>query len=694
MKPETNNRTMIATGSQDSTSFGISEKDTAHIMGILREGLYTDRILAVLREYSANAWDAHRSVGKGDVPIVVHVPTDDEPLFTVRDFGPGLSHDEMFQVFTQYGSSTKRDSNDVVGMLGIGSKSAFSYADTFTVISHNGGRVRTYVAALDASDKGTLVLLADTPSDETGLEIRVATRPGDAHEWEKKARRLFKHMTPRPEINIVLPDPPAEATRLEAGTIVNDDRGRWYAIMGCVPYRIDLDQLGDTVPACLREMSGVVNFTIGAVQMSASREELKYTQVTKTVLVERLTALIDEYVTQALEALAAGQLEGWAARLRVRVLRKMELPLPEEWLEYGQAFVQVQYTDKSGFTLLHGGAVTTRITVDKDTTLWIDDTARDLKGYNLSADDYVIRSKTKTADEVRTALDAVLAASKLTGVKIDLLSNHDWQEWRVPKKRTSNPKHRARMFKLVPESSYSAPYSDYWEPVTREPESTDVWVPITAFKPNNRHRWFNIYNEAKRIATAMNLDMPVVYGYKHTDAKPVDASKITGKEWNVWHRETLDAALAMFSDRIEDYHWAYRNGTWEQPYRAFGEAKAKDADRLAAVLGEQHPIVVTIRRVLAAKESMVGLQLVIQALFDAGYRGEGWDGSEAKKKIAAVIKPYKLFRSNLSGLHTMLTGEHGIEAQAWLEYVELLDAKHGRSHIAAPANPPTLKIVP
>ena len=73
---------------------------------------------------------------------------------SVRDYGPGLSHDDMFRVFTRYGRSTKRDSNEVVGMLGIGSKSGFAYADTFTVVSRHGGRVRTYVAALDESEIG------------------------------------------------------------------------------------------------------------------------------------------------------------------------------------------------------------------------------------------------------------------------------------------------------------------------------------------------------------------------------------------------------------------------------------------------------------------------------------------------------------------------------------------------------------
>lgn len=60
-----------------SASFGISQNDVAHILTMLRDTLYSDRVLAVLREYAANAWDVHREVGKGDVPIQVTLPRPD-----------------------------------------------------------------------------------------------------------------------------------------------------------------------------------------------------------------------------------------------------------------------------------------------------------------------------------------------------------------------------------------------------------------------------------------------------------------------------------------------------------------------------------------------------------------------------------------------------------------------------------------
>lgn len=689
MKPESNNRHHQARGATDAVSFGISEADSAHIMGILREGLYTDRVLAVLREYSANGWDAHRMAGKGDLPIEIHVPVEGEPVFSVRDHGPGLSRAEMFQIFTQYGSSTKRGSNEAVGMLGIGSKSAFAYADTFTVISRHGGRCCTYVAALDESEKGTLSLLDERACspDDTGIEIRVATKPDDQAEWERKARRLYKHMHPRPRTNIELPALPTEATRLTNGTIVNDDRGRWLAIMGCVPYAVDLDHLDNAqLPQCLREMSGSINFAIGDVAVSASREELKYTPATKRALAAKLVALIDEYVEHAFAALEAGSITGWEARLRVRVLAKLDLPLPEQWREYGSAYAKLEYTEKSGFTLLHNGGVTTRITVDADATLWLDDAGRDLKGYGLGVDDYVVRPRgNKTADEIERLLTAALAASQLTGLKIERLSTRYWAEHRVPKKRQANPKHRSRMFTFTSSPSYCAPYSDYWEPVSRVPEDDDVWVAITAFKPNDERHWFSQYQAASRLAQLLGEEMPTVYGYKHTEARPVDATATKGRSWAVWLRQLLDRATAIVKPRLgEAQHWADLNDTWQTPYRAFFRTGPTNRDALADLLGTDHPIVRCITRHLVAVEAQRDIAQMTYALSALGCdpvdAALSWDRSEAKREIDAALAPYALLRER-DYLDNLL--RYDSRRNAWAEYVRLVDA--------AAASPATLK---
>ena len=77
MKLQQKKREVSATGVIAQSGFSLSDNpaDQAHIVMILRDRLYTNKILAVLREYSANAWDAHIDGGCPDKPIKVVLPT-------------------------------------------------------------------------------------------------------------------------------------------------------------------------------------------------------------------------------------------------------------------------------------------------------------------------------------------------------------------------------------------------------------------------------------------------------------------------------------------------------------------------------------------------------------------------------------------------------------------------------------------
>ena len=71
LSTNTNNyRTNIA----KAADFGIQDNDLSHIMGILRSQIYSDKLLAVIREYSTNAVDANVEAGN-PAPINVHLPT-------------------------------------------------------------------------------------------------------------------------------------------------------------------------------------------------------------------------------------------------------------------------------------------------------------------------------------------------------------------------------------------------------------------------------------------------------------------------------------------------------------------------------------------------------------------------------------------------------------------------------------------
>jgi hypothetical protein len=109
----------------------IDEGAMAHIMSVLTD-LYSDPIAAVIREYSTNGYDAHVEAGITR-PIEVNLPSVYAQTFTVRDYGLGLDLDDLYRIYSRYGASTKRESNDVVGMLGLGCKSGLTFTNQFSM---------------------------------------------------------------------------------------------------------------------------------------------------------------------------------------------------------------------------------------------------------------------------------------------------------------------------------------------------------------------------------------------------------------------------------------------------------------------------------------------------------------------------------------------------------------------------------
>ena len=172
---------------------------SAKAFSILSDGLYSNKIRAVIRELSTNAYDAHVEAGCADRPIEITLPTKLKLEFKVRDFGPALNDNQIQDVYAFYGESTKRNSNEMTGMLGIGSKSAFAYGDNFVINSYIDGVKHIHNAYIDPSQIGQISKLGEEQtSEENGIEIVVPVRDEDVDVFQEKAKRLlsFFKVTP------------------------------------------------------------------------------------------------------------------------------------------------------------------------------------------------------------------------------------------------------------------------------------------------------------------------------------------------------------------------------------------------------------------------------------------------------------------------------------------------------------------
>lgn len=658
-----------------SGEFGISLADSAHIMTILRDTLYSDKVLAVLREYSCNAWDANKDAGKGDVPIKVTLPTLFEPTLSIRDFGKGLSHDQVFNVYTQYGASTKRSDDETIGMLGIGSKSGFAYSDSFTITSFNAGTKRVYAAVLDDSEKGVINLLHEEPcGDETGVLIQIAVRRPDIDEFTRKAQQLYQYFAPRPEINVEIPPLPTTKALLKSGVIYDADgstRTGWTAVMGCVQYRINTDQLLN-LPNFVRSIPGAVFFKIGEVQINASREELKYSDETKRILVERINSLIDEFVVISLAEIETKSTSQWDKRLRLQFLMRLNVPLSTAFKSMATSNVSVSPAP-SKFGIERGKYEVGSISVDKETKIVIKDDGRSLDGYNLRWNDLLVRrlDKKLSWDDLKSEVIKFTEQLEIKGIPVEMLSTRPWvkNSYNTRSSSANTEKYKRRAFKLI-RNDGASPLSDNWEAVDRTPESTDVFVLINGFQPVDGTNIFYNRRDDQKMAQAFGKTLPDVYGYKTTEGKPITDTSKLGKSYSKWRSEFYQSFTTekirrrirfMIQERINF------SVSWKDQIEEAYTISNKE-------LGAAHPLTRLFRRMRATKKFLKKNKIMSEA-FCLIRSKESVTFEEELDEMKEIKKKYPLLGAVL---FSVFGDEH---AKKWIDYVKLVNnSQKGEKH--------------
>lgn len=157
----------------ESSVFKIEASSVA--FDILSSKLYSNPILAIVRELCTNAYDSHKAAGKENVPIKINLPSHLEPNFIIRDYGLGLSKEDIMEMYTTFFSSTKSSNNDFTGCFGLGSKTPFSYTSSFTVNSYWNG-IKYFFVATKKDGLPHIYAIREEPTDESnGLEISIPT---------------------------------------------------------------------------------------------------------------------------------------------------------------------------------------------------------------------------------------------------------------------------------------------------------------------------------------------------------------------------------------------------------------------------------------------------------------------------------------------------------------------------------------
>lgn len=287
---------------------GIDERNINHIVTILSSNLYSHPMQSFLRETVSNAIDSHLEAGV-DEPIIITITDTD---LSIRDFGTGISPERFQEIYTNIGSSTKRQSNSYIGSFGIGRFSCLSVSDLANITSYYNGKAYYYVMNKDIDQLHIDLLTEMDTNEHNGVEVKIPFRDSlKTEDW--RALSFIK--------NIYVEDARTSAydNQREIPSAFNKRKIHSYktfkvlnidypfskgtddyaeVLIGCIPYRVDFLSLWDVDAEetdwnkAFKSIYPCLN--IGDVDITPNRESLLYSERTKKALRKAYTDTIEE----------------------------------------------------------------------------------------------------------------------------------------------------------------------------------------------------------------------------------------------------------------------------------------------------------------------------------------------------------------------------------------------------------------
>ncbi len=291
--------TVLQEGEQTQESIGMSlDLDSAQVlMQMLSKNLYSDSIGSTIRECASNALDSHRRAGTTDPIIVRFRPNKDNNYeFSVEDFGIGLDADDVKNIISKYGKSTKRDSNTELGMMGLGFKAPLAYSSSFYFVCRKNGVERKYMM-YEGEDVNTIDLLYEKPTTErNGVKIIIPVSWRDRYNFTSKISEQLAYF------ESVYFD--VEGMNNDDVVIMRHEDFQWSSLATGSYLHICLDNVYYPLEFGKLELSNIyfpiaLRFKLtDGLFPTPNRESLRYTREAKDVIMKKLTAVANFFVNK------------------------------------------------------------------------------------------------------------------------------------------------------------------------------------------------------------------------------------------------------------------------------------------------------------------------------------------------------------------------------------------------------------
>jgi hypothetical protein len=294
--------------SQDSVKMSLDLDSAQVLMQMLSKNLYSDAIGSTIRECASNALDSHRRAGTTD-PIIVSLKRSDKSdtyEFAVEDFGIGLDADDVVNIISKYGKSTKRDSNTELGMMGLGFKAPLAYSSSFYFVARKNGIERKYMM-YEGEDTNTIDLLYEKPTEErNGVKVIVPVSYYDKSNFRTKIREQLAYFE-----SVYFDVDPSIAGPIDNNfTIFRSEHFQFSSMatssymhmcLDNVSYPIDWDKLGIrsiSIPIALR-------FSLSdGLFPTPNREAIRYTKEAKDTILRKLETVANAFMDKYNESIS------------------------------------------------------------------------------------------------------------------------------------------------------------------------------------------------------------------------------------------------------------------------------------------------------------------------------------------------------------------------------------------------------
>lgn len=545
---------------------------SAKAFEILSSGLYSNKILAIIRELSCNAWDAQVASNNLTTPFLIHLPNQLEPHFAIRDYGTGLSKEDILNIYTSYFTSTKTTSNDFVGTLGLGSKSPFSYTDSFSVTSFFNGKKYVYNAFKNEQNLPSIVMMGEENTTEpNGLEVMFSVKRQDFYQFINEAQNVFQYFKLQPKIVGATITPIVVEyflTRSDWG-VRTHAYGTYgaKAIMGSVAYPIS--DFPDTLTNTERTILGLnidINFKIGDLDISASREKLSYDITTKNNIKKKVAEIAKDIVSE-IELKISTCKTLWEAKVMMYTLKRGDYKALSTLLDYTEfkwnnivvAHANNNYTDYIKCSDLnnkieiqqfmeHHTRSSLQGTSNVPVTPTVQFMIKDIHKLVIPRlDKFYYDNRDTTGNGVQIILIKELEAGgieefkKFIGMKGDevfpLVSTLPYDTNYTKSSGTYNPKSRTSILKYnnVNAGHDSRKHSIGWDIVEVDIKAGGIYVPIDGYKIDGR-RSRDYIRSRQTLLDLCGVSLPEIYGVKpkelyqiRTNAKWISLEDYTKK---------------------------------------------------------------------------------------------------------------------------------------------------------------------